>query len=173
MFECITHSALSCNISSSVASRVVADLLFVSSSSFWASAKLLKQKKSEKFMFHVSVHVIQVGGYKWKQNVQATFLHIPLSVDFYPLYPFLYLYCLISLRLTLLWQSPTSGEWSTAQCPSCASRYHERQRAPWSSDPFPLNPDNNKWYGTVTTTPGGNNRGKCLELVGHFDVFSF
>lgn len=40
----ITHSALSCNISSSVASRVVADLLFVSSSSFWASTRLESQK---------------------------------------------------------------------------------------------------------------------------------
>lgn len=40
MVFCSTHSSFSCNISSSVASRVVADLLFVSSSSFWASANL-------------------------------------------------------------------------------------------------------------------------------------
>ncbi len=52
VFDCITHSAFSCNISSSVASRVVADLLFVSSSSCWASTNLLKQKKSENLIIY-------------------------------------------------------------------------------------------------------------------------
>lgn len=124
--KCITHSSLSCNISSPEASRVVADLLFVSFSSLWASDNLFK--KGLCCMSHYMYFIACLG---CSQLITSPCNHASASPASW-------------LRLTRFWQLPTAGGWSTAPCPTSASHCHGRQRAPWSFCPFPLTPEDDK-----------------------------
>lgn len=66
------------------------------------------------------------------------------------------------IRLTLLWRSPAAGEWSTAESLSSACRCHGRQRAPWSSCPFLLNPDPKTVCSNTSTLEWTLEMLKCL-----------